>query len=183
MITFKNKSYYLQERGALQLNPPSQRQNGANPTSATVTMGSGYQRCSNNPPLCTLLKELNKRQKSFSLSEGIHWYHARTALRRIQTWKRWIHSGLVMCFEFCKDQNAGRTELKAIHFHHSHISSIKSPSPRAPRASYEKGACQRHRHLQLHGLNPTCKRNKPPLPHTAFLPKPFFPFPCCSAFC
>lgn len=121
-------------------------------------------------------KELNKRQKPFSPSEGIYWYHARTALGRIKTWKGWIHSAFFMSIEFCKDKNAGRTELKAINFHHSPISPIKAPSPRAPRASYQKGAPQRHRHLQLHGLNP-------PLPCAALLPRPFFPFPCHSAFC
>lgn len=88
-----------------------------------------------------------------------------------------------MSFEFCKDQNAGRMELKATHFHHSPISSIKAPSPRAPEAPYPKGTPQRHHHVQLHGLNPTCNRNKPPLLHAAFLPKLLFPFPCHSAFC
>lgn len=57
---------------------------------------------------------LTQRNKTFSLSEVIHCYHTRPALRCIKTLKGWINSGLLMSFEFCKDQNAGRTELKAI---------------------------------------------------------------------
>lgn len=106
---------YSWERGALQLNSLSQMLNRANSTDYLSN---------NRMRMPKMLQQLitapnSERKETFGLSAVIHCYHTRTALRCIKTWKGWINSGLLMSFEFCKDQNAGRTELKAINLHHS----------------------------------------------------------------